>query len=138
MSPTIIFLRVYDSKSKLMRLCTTIHQNFAQGKKIIIQTPSSEASQYLDDFLWNTPIDSFLPHEVSEQFTRIPVVITQKRENLNEAQILINLCSHIHPNPSSFQKIYELWDLTNPLKEEESRQRKMNYEERKLPFYIEE
>lgn len=120
-----------------MRLCSTIHQNFTQGKRILINTPSPEASHYLDELLWNTPVDSFLPHEIAHQITTVPIAITQKQENINQAHILINLCPQINPNHKSFQKIYELWDLTHPSKEKESQQRKSAYEELNISLYIE-
>lgn len=138
MQPSIIFLRVADTKTKLMRICNAIHQNFTQGKKILIHTPSPQASQYIDELLWSSPIESFLPHEIVHQKTTIPVAITQQQENLNEAQILINLCPHIHPNYPAFQKVYELWDLTHPTKEKESEQRKNAYEALKAAVYVED
>jgi DNA polymerase-3 subunit chi len=137
MNPSVIFLHVADAKTKITRLCNAIHQNFAQGKRIFINTPSPEASHYLDELLWSHPAESFIPHEVTQQASMIPVVISQRHENLNKAQILINLCAQINPNYNTFEKIYELWDQTHPAKEQESQQRKYGYEQLGIPFYIE-
>jgi len=125
----IFFVSVKDNSIKQQSLCTLVHKHFERGERILIATPSAEAASFVDQLLWRWPDDSFIPHTIVDSSTsKEPIVITTSRENVNQAHILINLCSEICENRGSFRRIYELLDLTHPLKEQNSQKRKSGYQ----------
>ncbi len=86
----------------------------------MIIVPSKAASTFLDDFLWKQPNEGFLPHTCSTNPCKDPVVISDESLNLNQAQILINLCPGVSPIADQFSVIYELWDETDSEKKKQS------------------
>lgn len=101
---------------KLRRLSATIEFHFLRKQAVLILTPSETAAKYIDDFLWKQPKESFLPHIISQETTREQIVITTRRENLNNAHVLINLTPEQIPFFKDLTIGYELWDETDPKK----------------------
>lgn len=135
---TVTFIQVKDNAAKIQRFSDTVHRQFSLGKSLFISTPSLEAAIYLDELLWKMPIDSFLPHTISDDKTTAKITISIKKENLNNAEILINLCPEVSPCCHSFTKIYDLWDVTTPSKQEQSQKRREKYKELGFACYLEE
>lgn len=80
------------------------------GRRIVIAVDSSEQAQALDDFLWHTPEDSFLPHrqlganEQPEAAVEIAAV-----ESLGDHQdVLINLSTTV---PDAFARFGRLAEV---------------------------
>jgi DNA polymerase-3 subunit chi len=123
----LFFLKVEDVESKLGKICSTVKNHFNQRDKILITVPDEASATYVDQLLWRLPPESFIPHVIAAQPINEAVVITTGLRNLNQATILINLC----PNPSSilqhFQTVYELMDMTAPIKTTLSQQRYETY-----------
>lgn len=126
-SPHVQFLTVSDHASKLQQVCAVIHKHFMKSDFILIAVPSPEAAAYLDQLLWKTPEESFLPHVVAHGPTQERVVITTASTNINKAKVLVNLLPTIHPEAHTFHLIYELLDLTSKEKEEVSRKKEAHY-----------
>lgn len=124
----IFFLKVADNSSKLKRLCDVIQEHFLEGVHIQISVPSAEAATYIDQLLWRLPEESFLPHFIVHEKSSAQIVITTKPENLNKATILFNLCPEVPPMSDFFEKIYDLYDETQPSKLALSQQRQSAYQ----------
>jgi len=76
--------------------CKLAEKNWLSGKRVLIQTDSSEDSQQIDDLLWNISADSFIPHGIAtlepvdqEQ----PILISHQKINDINFQHIINLSS---------------------------------------------
>lgn len=125
--PNIQFLKVTTNNEKLKLIASTIAQVFQQGKKILILMPSAQAAEFLDKYLWQISEESFLPHGISNVATNERIAITTVHENLNGAEVLLNLNPSISPLSHSFATIYDLEDLTSPEKAQLSKDRKLGY-----------
>ena len=110
---------------KLRRIGASVEYFFLKKRKVPITVPSDAAAKYLDDFLWKQPKESFLPHAVAEKKCTDEVVITTCKENLNHANVLINLCPELSPIASAFETVFELWDETT-LEHRERSDKKFN------------
>lgn len=128
-TPKIIFLPVSTNQNKIGCICHHVHMHFDRGENILIMAPE-QALGYLDELLWKYPADSFLPHVVSKIPCKEKIVLTSSPVNLNEAQILINLCTDACPIADQFKMVYELYDETQPEKLELSRKRQQIYREK--------
>jgi DNA polymerase-3 subunit chi len=111
----ITFLKVHDNQKKVQRLVEVIHHHFYKGDRILVVVPNAAAGKFIDDLLWSTPPESFLPHVMTEAPTAEQLVVTQKRENLNRSAVVINLTAGIWEE--SVDILYELMDRTSKDKE---------------------
>lgn len=136
--PNVIFLRVRSPQEKIVSICKTMSYLFNSGNTILIHAPSADAAQYVNDLLWRYPEDSFLPHSVESTPTNERIVITTAAENLNQAQVLFNLCTTVGDHCLHFEKIYELQDETDPNRLQLSKQKYNIYKERQFPVSMED
>lgn len=126
--PHITFWQVTDVKQKLGLICQLVQQHFLQAERVLIAVPNDAAARFVDQLLWTSPPDSFIPHAVTAAPLAAAVVITCAPHNLNQAQILINLCPGISPFLEEFRVVHELMDETDSSKQQLSLERKALYE----------
>lgn len=126
-SPTIIFIPIEDSRTKIVLLCQKIQEQFLEGKTILIRTPTQEAAEFLNNKLWSTPPENFVPHLIAHEKTNALVVLTPSTENLNGADTLFNLTATIPPDLSLYKTVFELYDTTQPDKQMQSDEKKRAY-----------
>ena len=132
----ICFLTVKDNPTKLQKICEIIGSHFVKKQRVLIAVPSNEAAAYIDQLLWKMPEEGFIPHAIHQNATQDYVVITTAPQNLNQAQVIVNLLPTQHPNPGSVDTIYELMDLTSRDKEETSRKKQATYQQ--AGYFVEE
>lgn len=125
--PSIRFITVANNQSKLEQLCSVVYRHFLNNEKIAIAVPSQEAAVYIDQLLWRMPEESFLPHVIANHTSKERIVITSSLSNINQAAVMINLLTVVHPNPVPAQYIYELLDLTSSEKEALTRKKEAEY-----------
>lgn len=123
----VCFIQVSDNNTKLQKISAVIYDHFVKNDKVLIAVPSNEAALYIDQLLWKMPEESFLPHSISNFPTKERVTITTSLTNVNQASILINLLTDLHPDPGPVNMIYELLDLTSKDKELISRKKHAAY-----------
>lgn len=111
----ITFLKVHDNGKKIQRLVDVIHHHFYKGDRILVVVPNAAAGKFIDDLLWSTPPESFLPHVMTDVPNPEQLVITQKKENLNRCSVVVNLSAGIWEE--SVENLYELMDRTSKEKE---------------------
>lgn len=123
----IIFLPVSTNQKKVEIICQQAQKHFYQGDRLLILAPTDQAAHYLDELLWKYPEGSFLPHSISKIPCKEKIVITTVVDNLNNANISINL--HLEPCAiaQQFQILYELYDETHQDKLEKSKRRRQQY-----------
>lgn len=112
-----------------MRICDTVHECFFSGKKIFISVENATAAEYVDQLLWRLPEESFIPHLITNQASKSPVVISSELRNLNDAYALIHLRPTASPIISQFSAIYDLEDHSSPHKQQRSQERLKAYQE---------
>lgn len=132
-NPIIIFHKVKDNPGKIRFICTKALEALNKEKRLLILVPTPEAGHYIDTLLWRQPEEEFLPHIFTQSSTTEWIAITtQEGANLNQAALLLNLCSHSVQLYQPYQEIYELYDETHPQKLESSKQRAKDYQDRGL------
>jgi DNA polymerase III subunit chi len=125
----VIFFTVKDNSGKVQWICQKVQEAMQNEKRLLITVPSEEAASYLDTLLWKTPEESFVPHIISRSPNSEWVVIsTLSTHNLNQAQYLINLSLPPSPIYHHFEKIFELYDLTHPQKQQASDEKLAYYQ----------
>ena len=127
-NPKVVFLRVTDNQTKLRRITTTAQLHFEKGERVLILVPNDKAASFIDDLLWSSPKESFLPHSYALNDCDEQIAITHGDENLNKATIAINLCRESIKNPERFERIYELYDQSEEAKEKLSKQKILDYQ----------
>lgn len=123
----ITFIRVPNNAAKAACICQVIQHHFSQGESVLVAVPNMEAAEYIDQLLWRRPEESFLPHAVVQGVTKEVVAITTKKDNLNGAKVLFNLCPDVSPIVGEFEIVYELHDETQADKLQLSQQRRGVY-----------
>ena len=118
MKSKVTFLKAHTPQEKLKILQETVQTLFLSGKRFTLIAPNEEALRYLDNFLWNTPPESFLPHQISSKPTEEIVVLTTQQENFNRSHACINVS--MKPIIADFAEVFELLDYTTPAKAEQS------------------
>lgn len=124
----VTFYKVKDNSSKIQLIVNKAQEAYLHEKRLLIVVPNSDAAQYVDSLLWRIPQDSFLPHIISDTPTEEWIAITtQDKHNINQACLLLNLCS----TPTTlYQKVEEIFDLID-----ETHQNKIELSLQRLSFY---
>jgi DNA polymerase IIIc chi subunit len=125
----VIFFQIKNSIEKLIKITKTASVHFEDKKKLFFLTSDEKSSKYVDDLLWKEPMFSLLPHVISDIPTNDFLVITQKKENLNETKAVFNLTSTpFFEFPCSV--IYEFDDVTDKKKHTISKSKFTAYREK--------
>ena len=114
MNTRVLFVSVKTSTDKIRHLVRFVQEHAQQNQKLLILTPDSKASEFVDKLLWSEPKQSFIPHFISQTLIDELIVITEEKNNLNGSKTLLNLC-HEPADFSLFkvQTILELEDLSS-------------------------
>lgn len=85
---------------------------FQSGKRVIIKAPDAKEVKRLDNLLWTSNPNVFLPHgaDGDKSAARQPVFVTDKDENANEAEILILTHGCTHETVADFFMCCEMLD----------------------------
>lgn len=127
---TVIFHQVSTNAAKLMTICTHVKESFEAGQRVLIHVPTIEAATYIDQLLWRSPEESFIPHSIHSQPTQDHIIIAiNPSQNLNQAQICWNLAPAIPSIANQFMTIHEFLDETDPVKSQLSLQRQAAYQQ---------
>lgn len=80
------------------------------GHQVLIAVDSQDEAQKLDDFLWASPEDSFLPHRVlADDPTPATVVEIAQPTNLGKHRdVLINLSREVPEQFERFERLAEV------------------------------
>jgi DNA polymerase-3 subunit chi len=110
----VLFASVKTPADKVRHLVRFVQEHANQNQKLLILTPDSKASEFVDKLLWSEPKQSFIPHFISQTLMDELIVITEEKNNLNASKTLLNLC----PEPADFslfkiQTILELEDVSS-------------------------
>ena len=78
-------------------------------QNIFIITGTDEASEQLNELLWQHPEDRFLPHAMANEqdAAKAPVSIGTL-SSLNPTDVVINLCTEAVPRPERFSRVLEI------------------------------
>ncbi|MBA3602451.1 MAG: DNA polymerase III subunit chi [Parachlamydiaceae bacterium] len=126
-TPKVIFIPVKDSNAKRQALVIMAQRFFSNKMRVLFSVANDEVARYVDELLWKSPSESFLPHAIIMRPSPEPIGITTLLENLNEATVLFNLRPEANPLALQFAFTYDLFDTTQPDKLALSQRRKEAY-----------
>ena len=87
-------------------------------QKIYITTPSEASSEQLDELMWQYPKERFIPHtRVEDQDAAKAPVNIGRLSDLNQADVVINLCPESIPQPERFSRVLEIVPCADDEKE---------------------
>lgn len=113
----VIFFTIKDASQKLKVLVKTVTSHFVKKEKIQIVVPDQNALDFVDNLLWSSPKESFLPHSKEALLPYQDLVFfSLPLPSLEEYPIVFNLCQTPFPVTPSLKILYELEDLSHPQK----------------------
>jgi DNA polymerase-3 subunit chi len=128
----VVFYGTPTAQAKRARVCNATYEQYVLGKKVLVRAPNEVAAKYLDDLLWEVPVERFLPHSVTDESTDERIVITTADRNINDADVLLNLAAEPSPMASRFKLVIELYDTTSAAKKNQSEHRAEAYRRKGL------
>jgi DNA polymerase-3 subunit chi len=112
----VVFFQVDTTLKKVQKIVEISRFHFKNQENFLILVEDLKAQTFVDELLWKYPESGFLPHIATDEPSQEKVVITKKKQNINQASAIFNLCSTPLFIQGSFKIIYELEDLTTPSK----------------------
>jgi len=119
----VIFFQIKEHKEKLKKIIQVSYKHFINKKNLLIKTSDRASVKFVDELLWTHPVDSFLPHSISEVKCDDFIVITDSSNNLNESTHLFNLNQDAVDLDNSYKVIYDFDDYTSKGKQQNSKKR---------------
>jgi DNA polymerase-3 subunit chi len=101
---------------------------------IVIFAPEAAASRHIDQYLWSTPVTSFIPHchSSSALAAETPLLIADRLDQLARRQKLINFSDDIPPGYEQFDELIEIVtqaeSVRNPARQRARHYRDQGYE----------
>jgi len=127
--PTVTFVKVANTQAKLLAVCSIVQRHYEQGDTLLVMVSGRKASTYVDELLWRSPKDSFVPHVIAEDPCTDAVAITTSSNNLNAANVILNLKEEELSLDNEIEQLYELFDTTTSIKETSSTKKAAFYKE---------
>lgn len=89
-----------------------LEKAFQQDIRCVVQAPTLENVQHLNEVLWTYHPESFLPHGTAKEgmAEKQPIWIDISQDNVNNASLLVALHPTPFKEPSSFEKIIYMFD----------------------------
>ena len=94
--------------------CRLALMSWERGNRTTVVTDSLAAARKLDDLMWESPADRFLPHEVDDENSAgsAPVMITPVErlsdDGLVASDVVINLCVKPLPELTRIKRLLEI------------------------------
>lgn len=86
-----------------------------RGHQVTVVTQNDSQASELNDLMWESPPERFLPHAMSsEQASDSAMVTITTIQSLNEAEVVINLCAEPLPEPARFNRLLEIVPQAGP------------------------
>jgi DNA polymerase III subunit chi len=97
-----------DDDARWQFTCRLVDKAWRLGNRLLVHTASSAVGQKLDELLWLSRADSFLPHAVLPASQHSPVHIGWNEDSGNHHDLLINLGDSIPGFFSRFERVAEI------------------------------
>lgn len=86
-----------------------------RGHKVTVVTEDDQQASDLNELMWETPGERFLPHELStEDSLHAASVVITTLKNLGDAEVVINLCPQPLEEPARFSRLLEIVPQAGP------------------------
>ena len=113
-------------------VCQLCQKAYDAGQLTLLLTANAQQSELLDQRLWTSSDESFVPHdsESSEDF-QTPILIQDDPQPNGDRQLLINLSASVPPYFAQFERVIELVTEDNKT---QAREHYAYYKERGYPL----
>jgi DNA polymerase-3 subunit chi len=102
-----------SGKSPERLACRLALMAWEQGNRIAVLTENKADAKQLDELMWESPADRFLPHSTDFMDQSAPVRIGTAEAGLPvDCEVLINLTATPVPEPSRFRRLLEIVPAT--------------------------
>ncbi|VFP88771.1 DNA polymerase III subunit chi [Candidatus Erwinia haradaeae] len=101
-------------------ICFLAYTNWKKRKRMLILCQNKEEAITIDEALWNQPIYSFIPHNLTKQGPSYgaPIEITWPNQRFTGSRtLLMNLGPHLINSFSEFSEIIDFVPFEQPLKQ---------------------
>lgn len=132
--PSITFYAIRSSTQKLLTTCRIAHDHFAQKTPLLIYVASKQVAEYIDTLLWQTPVESFLPHTIKGKGDDELIEIITELPDEGGIRSILNLTPDPLPLGASIYHVHELDDKTAADKAALSKNRYNYYKSRGCPI----
>lgn len=96
----------FNADGLVCTLCAKAYQN---RQNTLLLTADAQHSNRLDQLLWISDEESFIPHDQQDQPGFVtPVLITHEADPRGERELLINLSAEIPSYFAQFERVIEL------------------------------
>ena len=86
-----------------------------RGHEVTVVTENDDQAAELDDLMWESPPQRFLPHQrESAGAERCAAVVITTLQDLSEAEVVINLCTQPLQEPKRFRRLLEIVPQAGP------------------------
>ena len=108
-----------DTIARTKFACRLAEKAWQMENQVYLHTQNEQQSQQLDQLLWNWRQDSFVPHQQQGQTddADCPVLIGHNHEPEGTSQVLINLDQDVPGFFSRFERVIEIVDQDEKIKE---------------------
>jgi DNA polymerase-3 subunit chi len=109
-----------DAHSRRLMACRLAEKAIKQDLSVFLYTSSEEEERVLDDLLWTFRQGSFVAHErfdASEIQAETPVLIGHRNVPQSARDVLINLSADVPPELDRFERLIELVDQDESVKQ---------------------
>ncbi|NDD99601.1 hypothetical protein EB008_04840 [bacterium] len=115
-----------DATQKIVAICKK-----AIEKKIFLQIicPQEKTVAFLDNLLWQTPLDGFYPHATEKELTFEPIYLTLKTEIQKPFTHILWLNQTPPPTSLKWIHLYDFDDKSSPESAKKSLERYHFYKE---------
>lgn len=109
-----------DANQRRLLACRLTEKAYRMGMKIYVHTSSAEEDQIIDDLLWTFRQGSFIPHERQGvgKPEPVPVIIGHTAPPDDIRDLLINLAPEIPTAFDRFERLAELVDQDETVRQE--------------------
>jgi DNA polymerase-3 subunit chi len=102
-----------SGKSPGRLACRLALMAWEQGNRIAVLTENTADAKQLDELMWESPAERFLPHSTDFMDQSAPVRIGTAETDLPvDCEVLINLTAAAVPEPSRFRRLLEIVPAT--------------------------
>ncbi len=125
-----------DARERQLLACRLTEKAYRQKLKVYLKTESGEQDRTMDDLLWTFRAGSFVPHAIvsAENDPDIRVWLGHATAPQTTSDVLINLAADIPTNFDQFERIVELVDQNDTIKQA-ARERYRHYKQHGLELF---
>src|SRR5690349_4068430 len=101
-------------EARLLFACRLLEKAYQQEQPVYVHLENAEKARFFDQLLWTYRNDSFIPHHLLEEKSRLssPILLGYQAEVKPQADILLNLGCDLPAFHDQFKRVLEILSVT--------------------------